>query len=176
VIRVDGGAVTIRSERVTIAAGTVSVTRDRVCLSLSFSPQGHGCDGLSHEEVAMHEHVPTGASAPTELPRVIPGGQPLRVGVTLAEGAIVVTITGELDLAVAEAVHAQVREAWELHQRPMVLDLNGVTFMDSAGLRSLLTVMRDLGRQGAAPTIAGVSHAVRRVLELSGTTGLIRPA
>jgi anti-anti-sigma factor len=148
---------------------------ERVCLSVSFSPQGHGCDGLRNEEIAMQEHVPGGASAPSERRRTTPGGQPLDIGVSLADGTAVVAITGELDLAVAEWAHAQVREVWEAHRRPMVLDLNGVTFLDSAGLRSLLTVVRELGAEGAAPTIAGVSHPVQRVLELSGTIELIAP-
>jgi anti-anti-sigma factor len=87
-----------------------------------------------------------------------------------------VTITGELDLAVAEATRARVREAWKAHHQPMAIDLNGVTFIDSAGLRSLLQVFQELRAEGAAPTLTGVSHPVRRVLELSGTTVLFGPA
>jgi anti-anti-sigma factor len=121
----------------------------------------------------MHEHLPKGAVAPIELRPTTPTAEPLHIGIVVSGGAMVVTITGELDLAVAEMARARVWEAWEAHQRPMVLDLNGVTFIDSAGLRSLLKVVQELTAEGAAPTFAAVSHPVQRVLELSGTTALI---
>jgi anti-anti-sigma factor len=121
----------------------------------------------------MHEPVLRGAPAPTAWPVASADAAPLDVGVTVSGATTQVTMTGELDLAVAEAARARVREAWEAHRRPVVLDLNGVTFIDSAGLRSLLTVFRELRAEGGAPTLAGVSHPVQRVLELSGLTALM---
>jgi anti-sigma B factor antagonist len=74
-----------------------------------------------------------------------------------ASGQIVVT--GEIDLASAAAFRPVMLASTD----PIALDLTGVTFMDSAGVRLLL-----LAREVRPVRIVAVSPAVSRVLELLG--------
>ena len=83
-------------------------------------------------------------------------------------GSVLVVADGELDLVGAPRLLDALPGAGET---PVVLDLGGVGFMDSSGLRSLLEARqrcRDMGRDFA---IARPSEAVRRVLELVDLTG-----
>ena len=54
---------------------------------------------------------------------------------------------------------------------PIIIDLGGVDFMDSSGLRSLLEARSAAGDAGPPFALARPSAAVRRVLELVDLTG-----
>ena len=95
-----------------------------------------------------------------------------RLSVTAADGHAVLAAAGELDIAHADeltaALHAQ------LARGPVRLDLSGLTFMDSSGVRLLDTLMRDVAAQHWKLTMAPQLHrAVRRVLELTGMLALL---
>ncbi len=76
-------------------------------------------------------------------------------------------VWGELDMASAPPLQDRLL-ALVGEGRRVVLDLSGLTFMDSSGLNLLLGVARAAGEQGGALTVAAVSAEVRRVLDLSG--------
>mgnify|MGYP002380467705 CR=1 FL=1 len=80
-----------------------------------------------------------------------------------ANGAHVLTATGELDIAGASQVLDAVPDAIA---RPIIFDLSGVTFMDSSGLRSLLGVREACENAGQELRLARPSEAVLRVLTL----------
>jgi len=75
-------------------------------------------------------------------------------------------VEGEVDLATAEEFSAAVEEAC---LRNCILDLQGVTFMDSNGLRILL--MAATGRDGT-PLVVRPSHAVLRLVGVAAPTGV----
>lgn len=82
-------------------------------------------------------------------------------------GDPLVSISGELDLASADDFLAEVTEAAG-DGALLVLDLAGVTFMDSTGLGALIKVRNRLVDRGGDVSLAAVSAAVERVLELTG--------
>ena len=55
----------------------------------------------------------------------------------------------------------------------VVVDLGAVTFIDSSGLRSLLTGQRSARAAGRGFRIADASDAVRRVLEITGVADVL---
>jgi anti-sigma B factor antagonist len=57
----------------------------------------------------------------------------------------IIRVTGELELGQADALLAPLR-AVAADDGPVVLDLSGVTFIDSPGLRALLDARARLGR------------------------------
>jgi anti-anti-sigma factor len=77
--------------------------------------------------------------------------------------ATVIVAEGELDLVGAPRLLEAVPE--DLEDR-LVLDLGGVAFMDSSGLRALLEVRRRTADAGRRFAIARPSEPVLRVLEL----------
>ena len=60
-------------------------------------------------------------------------------------GSLRIVVRGELDLASAERFEAALLAATE---RSILVDLRGLTFMDSTGVRTLLQVTEDARREG----------------------------
>ena len=79
-----------------------------------------------------------------------------------AEG-IVIIAEGELDLVSAPVLAEAIPETGD---EAIILDLAGVGFMDSSGLRSLLEARQRCLDAGRPFRIARPSDAVQRVLEL----------
>ena len=85
-------------------------------------------------------------------------------------GVCLVELSGELDIAATASVRTCVDEA--AGSRGLVLDLSGATFLDSSMLKELLRASAELARYDTPLVLAGVPPAVRRVLDLTRTTGL----
>ena len=89
-----------------------------------------------------------------------------------AGGVAVLGFEGDLDiLSIAEARDA-VRQAQDT-ARTVFLDLRSLRFMDSSGLRVVLEAQRRAAGDSSRLLVAPGDGAVRRVLELSGVSGLI---
>jgi anti-sigma B factor antagonist len=83
------------------------------------------------------------------------------------QGLITVRLSGELDLSAADAVQAMLEQA--VTESPItVVDLEGLEFMDSTGLRVLANAQRSASRTGGRFLIGRPSPAVLRVLRVSG--------
>jgi anti-anti-sigma factor len=83
------------------------------------------------------------------------------------DGTIVVH--GDIDIAGGPIVEAAVlRDGQAL---PMVIDLGDVFFIDSSGLRSLLTASRKAQAAGSHVELRSVGPEVLRLLQITGTTG-----
>jgi anti-anti-sigma factor len=85
---------------------------------------------------------------------------------TRDDGATVVVVVGELDLATA----GQLQESLDALAAAMtrtVLDLSSVSFLDSTGLKVIIKAARDRERTGWAFVVASqVSQPVGRLFEL----------
>jgi anti-sigma B factor antagonist len=76
----------------------------------------------------------------------------------------VLWLSGELDMAVSDRLVATATSNVDGHER-VVLDLTGVTFLDSSGIRAILEISRTTAR----PVILrNPALNVRRVLMLAG--------
>ena len=80
----------------------------------------------------------------------------------------VVSLSGELDLATAPKVATCVRELVEADFRSVKVDLTGVTFIDSTGLRTLVEASRFADQYDAALTLIAGPDAVQRAFTLTG--------
>jgi anti-sigma B factor antagonist len=100
-------------------------------------------------------------------------GVELEIRTTSADGqGRRVAVEGELDIATAEQFEKAVRDA--LAQGPVRLDLAGLTFMDSAGIRVVDAILRALDERGWRLAISPVLHpAVRATLELTGMIAVL---
>lgn len=81
---------------------------------------------------------------------------------------VIVRVLGELDLATAAEVEGPLTELLDSGFGSVVLDLRGVTFIDSSGIHVLLRSHQHAERLGAQLwTIVGASRS-REVLEITG--------
>jgi anti-anti-sigma factor len=79
-------------------------------------------------------------------------------------GAIVVVLSGELDFGTVRQVQTRLAELRDGGE-PTVLDLDELTFMDSTGIRLVLTACEDAERQSWSFRVTRGSERVQRVLE-----------
>jgi anti-sigma B factor antagonist len=87
-------------------------------------------------------------------------------------GAAVVVVRGEVDLATAARFRAALEAAASGSGR-LEVDLRDTTFMDSTGIAALLAVHRRLGQAHEPVVIRDPSPAVQLVLDVSGITQLL---
>ncbi len=79
-----------------------------------------------------------------------------------------VQVTGEIDLSSAPGFDDEVTRLIEGDVTELVIELGGVSFMDSTGLRVLLKASKLLGTNGGTLVLKQPSGPVRRLLEVSG--------
>ena len=81
-------------------------------------------------------------------------------------------LRGEFDAAAAPVLDAALQEAMLETSGAFLLDLSGLTFMDSGGVNELLRARSLLGREERALALICPDGPVRRVLETIGIADL----
>jgi anti-sigma B factor antagonist len=95
-------------------------------------------------------------------------GAGLRVEHHASDGALVLKVTGELDLASAGELEARVNELRPM-SAPLAIDVSGVVFVDSSGLRALTRARRAAIEDTGEPVIlVGCSEMLRKLLTVTG--------
>ena len=82
---------------------------------------------------------------------------------------LVIAPRGELDMNVVGRLDAAFEEALAGGYRRIVVDLRGLSFMDSTGLHSLLGMRRSTERSGVDFAIVPGDDAVQHVFEITRT-------
>ncbi|QFU89448.1 STAS domain-containing protein [Amycolatopsis sp. YIM 10] len=78
------------------------------------------------------------------------------------DGVVLLTLTGELDLAAAEDLDRLLGESLDSGREGLVVDMTGVSFCDSSCLNALLGAARRARAAGAGFALVAVSPAVVR--------------
>jgi anti-sigma B factor antagonist len=87
------------------------------------------------------------------------------------EGGRVLAVTGEIDLAVAARFGRELETLVADSGGSGSVDLSGVAFIDSSGIRELLKARGAAQSAGGDLWLLNPSTACRRVLEISGVLG-----
>jgi anti-sigma B factor antagonist len=82
----------------------------------------------------------------------------------------VLIVRGELDAYSAPTLDASVEELIAGGSRRLVIDLEGVGFIDSSGLRSLIRARKQLGDEASALQLRRPQPSTVRLLEITGLT------
>lgn len=92
----------------------------------------------------------------------------LDVDISHANGRLSVAVAGELDLSTVAELEQRVEEGLALSPEMVLLDLRGVTFLDSSGLRLMLQLDKRQRDGGGRLVVVRGGRRVARVLELTG--------
>jgi anti-anti-sigma factor len=84
-----------------------------------------------------------------------------------------ICLFGELDLASADGVEQELQRVEATDAGSIVVDLSGLTFMDSTGLRLLLSAHARSREQADRLALRRGPPSVQRVVELSGVDDLL---
>lgn len=97
-----------------------------------------------------------------------------RVQVAADGGAVRIALGGEIDMANAALVEEEISAAITNQVTMVSIDLSDVTYLDSAGLRVLFALVDRLPTlQIALELISPLNSPARRIVELSGLTGIV---
>jgi anti-sigma B factor antagonist len=91
-----------------------------------------------------------------------------RVDVRTDGRAAIITVSGELDLASAPALEAELEQAGASDSELLVLDLRGLEFMDSTGLSVIVKAHQRLSEDGRSLCLIRGPQQVQRLLDLTG--------
>jgi anti-sigma B factor antagonist len=100
--------------------------------------------------------------------------EPFKVSVEQRPGTVVARLCGEFDLAALEPFRRDVQPLLESARGgSLVIDLRGLSFMDSSGIRALVELNDESRRDGFQLVIVQGEGAVARAAELTGLGELV---
>ncbi|HEY6638074.1 MAG TPA: STAS domain-containing protein [Solirubrobacterales bacterium] len=92
----------------------------------------------------------------------------LEIAVSESGGVRLVRLTGELDMAGVNHFDRQLGADGALEAKTFVLDLRGLTFIDSSGLRALIMADDRVRAGGGRFVVVRGSDRVNQVMEMTG--------
>lgn len=99
--------------------------------------------------------------------------KPLGIRSKTGDGFLVIELAGELDLATVQQSRDHIQDLVSAASGVVVLDLGGVTFLDSTALTLFVSLHRRLSAAGRLLILANVSRQVGRPIALTGVDRVI---
>ena len=96
----------------------------------------------------------------------------LSIDILTTDDRTVVRVVGEVDLATQDMIGAALA-AEGIEPRALTVDLAGVTFLDSAGLRMLVLLHRRCADNGGALVVRGAPPAVQTLFQITGLDSIL---
>jgi len=90
-----------------------------------------------------------------------------------ADGSVLLTIAGELDIATVPVVRERLSDLTEAGARRLVVDLRDVSFMDSTGLAAFIHAKMRLGDEGHMTLVMEPDSYARLIFEVAGLVGVL---
>jgi anti-sigma B factor antagonist len=113
--------------------------------------------GVGKRRTSAHRYDRPSVSAP----------RPFRVSFETTPAAMVLALSGELDVAVAAQLRTRLDELEVGRGDTLVIDMSDLDFIDSSGLRVLVVTHQRAHRDGFRMVLVQGSDAVRRILQLT---------
>lgn len=125
-----------------------------------------------HHEPALAAHTRSGPtrtirSTDGDAEAIVPE-QLIDLTVSVREQAVVVSVSGEIDMLTAPTLRSCLEH--QLKQRPqlIVVDLSSISFLGSSGLAVLVAMQRRAGETGTTLRLVCSTRAVLRPLQATG--------
>ncbi len=92
----------------------------------------------------------------------------MEVNIRKEEKGLVVSVIGRMDAVSSPDFDTQVEEQINKGETSLVLDLSGLDYISSAGLRSMLTLAKKLKTKEGDLVLCGLQDVVKEVFHVSG--------
>lgn len=89
----------------------------------------------------------------------------------LEDGTLTIKVSGRLDTATAPQLDEELKESIEGVEK-LVMDLEDLEYISSAGLRVLLSAQKTMNKQGTME-VTGVNDAVMEIFEVTGFSEIL---
>jgi anti-sigma B factor antagonist len=101
-------------------------------------------------------------------------GTQLSIEARTQAGGVLLSLSGELDLATAPHLEREIASASESQPDAIVLDLRGLDFIDSTGLRTLITEHERSRESGRKFALVQGSKQVDRLMSITRVSEHLR--
>lgn len=91
----------------------------------------------------------------------------IKIEVSTRDEIMVVTVAGEVDGGSAPGLQTQILPLLQ-QEGSLILDLGGVTYMSSAGLRMLLLLYRQAVARNGRVALAGLAETIQDTMAVTG--------
>jgi anti-sigma B factor antagonist/stage II sporulation protein AA (anti-sigma F factor antagonist) len=104
---------------------------------------------------------------------VVPGAVPATLSVTVQlDGQVVrLVAVGEIDMSTADVLRASLNDALDKNPPAVVVDMAGVTFLDSTGIAAFVVARNRAIGENTTLTLINCGSIIRQVLEVTGLLG-----
>jgi len=93
---------------------------------------------------------------------------PLNVQVEATDASVVLVLVGELDPHTAPTLRDHLDSTIDGTTSEVVLDVGGLTFIDSSGLRVIIAAHKDMESRGGRLVLRAPTATTRRLLDITG--------
>ena len=98
----------------------------------------------------------------------------MQISISQHDHVTVVAVTGSIDALTADALVTALNDELTSGRTRLVAHFGAVEYTSSAGLRVLLTTLKEARQRGGDLRLADIRPNVRQVLELSGFTSILK--
>jgi anti-sigma B factor antagonist len=91
----------------------------------------------------------------------------LRIEMAMRDCGPVVRVTGEVDLRSSPQLRNRLLQIAEAQPKRLILDLSGVSYMDSSGVGTMVEIKRLIERARGQVVLVGLQPRVRSVFEIT---------
>ncbi len=95
------------------------------------------------------------------------------VTVSYEDHEVLVDVRGEVDLYTGPMLWDRMSAAVDGGPRRVVMDIGGVSFMDSTGISVIVMALRRLREDGGVLVVRSPSRSIFKLLELTGVASLV---
>ncbi len=90
------------------------------------------------------------------------------------KNGLVVRLTGELDHSAAEGLRRELdRLIAETGAKQLLLDLSGLTFMDSSGIGLIIGRYKKMARRGGSVAVIAANRRIDKLFDMAGLYQLV---
>jgi anti-sigma B factor antagonist len=90
----------------------------------------------------------------------------MNITIQESNGSVLISIEGNIESTTIRPFTDEIKNIIDLHKNVRV-DLAGVNYIDSSGIRALLTLMRRLKEDNRTLMLINCSDNIKRILQLS---------
>lgn len=83
-------------------------------------------------------------------------------------------ISGELDLSVAPQLRATLESIVNQIDKPLILNLKGLTYIDSTGIGIIISVLKIRDGLNAPFYVRGIPEPIKRLFDLTGISEFLK--
>jgi anti-sigma B factor antagonist len=98
----------------------------------------------------------------------------MEIKIEQKESLTIISIIGSLDALTAPQLTADLTQELGAGHNQIVIDLAGMEYTSSAGLRVILNAAKDARNRGGDLRVAAVRPTVNKVFEMSGFTSILK--